>query len=280
MRIAITGSGGQLGAALASALSSLFDLIPLRRATLDITDLDESKKVLSKVSPDVVIHCAAMTDVDGCARQPDLAYFVNSIGTKNIALACAEIESVMVYISTNEVFSGKTTEPYFEWSNPDPINPYGYSKAAGERFVCHLLNRFYIVRTAWLYSWSGQNFPHRILQMAREGKTLSVVTDEIGNPTYIPDLVSAISRLIRTETYGIYHITNSNYCSRHEFAREILDLIGQAHVPIKPITQAEYERFSTPPRFAPLGNMTAAALGIELRSWQEALKEFISCETT
>jgi len=213
--------------------------------------------------------------VDGCARDPERAYRVNALGTQNVALACAEAGAAMVYISTNEVFDGEATEPYREWDPPHPINPYGRSKAAGEWFVRHLLTRFYIVRTAWLYAPGGRNFPHRIIQLADERGALRVVTDEVGNPTYAPDLAEAIAALIRTDAYGVYHLTNAGYCSRYDFAREILRISGREHVPVEPITLAEFQRASTPPRFAPLANTAAAALGITLQPWQEALAEFL-----
>ena len=188
----------------------------------------------------------------------------------------------MVHISTNEVFDGRATEPYREWGPPHPINPYARSKAAGEWFVRHLLTRLYIVRTAWLYAPGGRNFPHRIVQLAddastgsAQGGTLKVVTDEVGNPTYALDLAAAIAALIRTGAYGVYHLTNAGYCSRHDFAREILRISGREHVQVEPITLDDFKRASTPPRFAPLANTAAAALGIELRPWQEALTEFL-----
>jgi dTDP-4-dehydrorhamnose reductase len=181
----------------------------------------------------------------------------------------------MVYVSTNEVFDGEATEPYREWDPPHPINPYARSKAAGEWFVRHLLTRFYIARTAWLYAPGGRNFPHRIIQLADEREVLRVVADEVGNPTYAPDLAAAIAALIRTGAYGVYHLTNAGYCSRYDFAREILRISGREHVPVEPITLDEFQRASTPPRFAPLANTAAAALGIEPRSWQDALEEFL-----
>jgi len=274
MRIFITGYKGQLGRALNGALAGE-RLTGCDLPELDITDQKAIIAAIADFAPDVVIHAAAWTDVDGCARSPERAYRVNALGTQNVALACAEANAAMVYISTNEVFDGEATEPYREWDPICPINPYGRSKAAGEWFVRHLLTRFYIVRTAWLYAPGGRNFPHRIVQLADERGALRVVTDEVSNPTYAPDLARALAVLIRTEAYGVYHLTNSGYCSRYDFAREILRLTGREHVPVEPITLAEFRRDSTPPRFAPLANTTAAALGITLRPWQEALAEFL-----
>ncbi len=274
MRIFITGNQGQLGRALNEALAGEActgcDL-----PEVDITDRAAIRAAISACAPDVVIHAAAWTDVDGCARDPERAYQVNALGTQNVALACAEVGAALVYISTNEVFDGTATEPYREWDAPHPINPYGRSKAAGEWLVSHLLTRFYIVRTAWLYAPGGRNFPHRIIQLADERGALRVVADEVSNPTYAPDLARALAALIRTGAYGVYHLTNSGYCSRYEFARAILRHTGREHIPVEPISLAQFQRDSTPPRFAPLANTAAAALGITLRPWEEALVEFL-----
>ena len=281
MRIFITGYKGQLGRVLYAALAE-HALAGCDLPELDITDRESIGAAISAFAPDVVIHTAAWTDVDGCARDPERAYRVNALGTQNVVLACAACDAAMVHISTNEVFDGRATEPYREWDPPHPINPYARSKAAGEWFVRHLLTRLYIVRTAWLYAPGGRNFPHRIVQLAddastgsAQGGTLKVVTDEVGNPTYALDLAAAIAALIRTGAYGVYHLTNAGYCSRHDFAREILRISGREHVQVEPITLDDFERASTPPRFAPLANTAAAASGIELRPWQEALTEFL-----
>jgi len=277
VRIFITGHKGQLGRTLYAALAK-HTLAGCDLPELDITDREAIGAAITGFAPDVVIHAAAWTDVDGCARDPERAYRANALGTQNVALACAACGAAMVYVSTNEVFDGEATEPYREWDPPHPINPYARSKAAGEWFVCHLLTRFYIARTAWLYAPGGRNFPHRIIQLADERGALKVVTDEVGNPTYAPDLAAAIGALIRTGAYGVYHLTNAGYCSRYDFAREILRISGREHVPVEPITLDEFQRASTPPRFAPLANTAAAALGIELRPWEKAVEEFLSLE--
>jgi dTDP-4-dehydrorhamnose reductase len=186
----------------------------------------------------------------------------------------------MAYISTNEVFDGLATAPYPEWHPLRPINPYGASKAAGEWYVRHLLTRFYIVRTAWLFDEGGRNFPHKIVQLAgqvRSGKRdlLRVVEDEVGNPTYVPDLACAIADLIKTCAYGPYHLVGDGFCSRFELAQELLRLSGHADVPIQPIRSTEFERASCPPAFAPLANVAADALGIRLPHWRDAMARFL-----
>jgi len=274
MRVFITGCKGQLGSALDEALVA-HTVAGCDLPDTDITHRPAIEGAIRDFAPEVVIHAAAWTDVDGCARDPERAYRVNGLGTQNVALACASCDAAMVTISTNEVFDGEGEEPYREWDSTNPINPYARSKAAGEWFTRHLLTRFYIVRTAWLYAPGGSNFPHRMIELADEHGRLRVVTDEVGNPTFAPDLAAALAQLIDTDAYGVYHLTNAGYGSRYDFAREILRIAGREDVPIEPITRDAFKRDSTPPRFAPLANTAAAALGIHLRPWQEALAAFL-----
>ena len=274
MRVFITGCEGQLGRALFETLTR-HTVAGCDLPKTDITDREAITRAIEGFAPDVVIHAAAWTDVDGCARNPEKAYQVNGLGTQNVALACASSEAAMVTISTNEVFDGEASEPYREWDPPHPINPYARSKAAGEWFTRHLLTRFYIVRTAWLYAPGGSNFPHRIIELADELGRLRVVTDEVSNPTFAPDLAAALADLIETGAYGVYHLTNAGYTSRYDFAREILRIAGREDVPVERITLDAFERDSTPPKFAPLANTAAAAMGIQLRPWQEALAAFL-----
>ncbi len=274
MRIVLTGHKGQLGCALLPLLAG-HEVAGVDLPEHDITDRGALRAVIRDFRPDLILHPAAMTDVDGCARDPELAYRVNGMGTQNVALAAAEVGAEMLYVSTNEVFDGQATEPYHEWAPRNPINAYGRSKLAGEWYVQNLLTRFYIVRTAWLYAPGGRNFPHRILQLADERGSLKVVADEVGNPTYVVDLAHAIAALIETHAYGIYHAVNAGAASRYDFAREILRLSGRESIPVEPLALAEFPRASTPPPYAPLANNAAAALGITFRSWQAALAEFL-----
>lgn len=279
MRIFITGDKGQLGRALQDALLE-HTLSGCDLPALDVTHREAIGTAIADFAPDVVIHCAAWADVDGCARDPDQAYLANGIGTQNVALACAICDASLVYVSTNEVFDGTATQPYREWDAQNPLNPYAKSKAAGEWFTQNLLTRFYIVRTAWLYTLGGHNFsnPYRVIQVADEQGALKVVTDEVGNPTYAVDLAAAIAALVQTEAYGVYHLTNAGYTSRYDYVREVLRLAGREHIAVEPISLDDFERPSSPPRFAPLANTAAAALGITLRPWQEAVKEFLESE--
>lgn len=278
MRILITGSSGQLGSALQSTLSQ-HELILFDLPDGDITDHECLMTAVHQGRPELVIHCAAYTDVDGCARDPALAYRINGLGTQNVALACQAVDAVMLYVSTNEVFAGDNRDGYEEWMPLDPANPYGRSKAAGEVFVRDLLMRFYIVRIAWLFAPGGRNFIHAILDRARTQGRLSVVVDEVGNPTYVADLAAAIAQLISTNQFGTYHLVNSGACSRWAFANEILRLAGLDHVPNTPILSSAFPRASTPPPYGALHNIAGAALGITLRPWQEALEEYVKRET-
>jgi dTDP-4-dehydrorhamnose reductase len=274
MRIVITGALGQLGKALQHALAEA-DLVLIDLPDWDITD-PQSVAPLADLKPEVVIHCAAMTDVDGCARNPDLAYQVNAFGTQNVALACQRSGAAMVHISTNEVFEGTAIEPYREFDSRRPINPYGASKLAAEKIADRLVNKLYIVRISWLFAPGGNNFVDKITAAADKHGRLRVVTDEVANPTYAPDLADAIACLIQTRHYGSYHLVNEGYCSRYEFAVEILKQSGHESVPVSPITSGEFERVSTPPPFAPLRNTVGTALGITLRPWQEALADYFA----
>jgi dTDP-4-dehydrorhamnose reductase len=273
MRIAITGGRGQLGRELARVLNPDHDVLSLDLPECDITQRSEIDCVASYL-PDIVIHCAAMTDVDGCARDPMAAYRANALGAHNVAIACQRANAAMVYISTNEVFDGTKDSPYLEWDEPHAINPYGASKLAGEHYVQMLLDHFYIVRTAWLYSVQRNNFIAKIIAGAKEKSSIAVVDDEIGNPTYAPDLARALAELIETNHYGIYHLVGEGIASRYDWAACILRLAGLGHIPITRAKLADYKRDSTPPRYSALANFVAAnTLGIKLRPWQDALEE-------
>lgn len=274
MRILITGGAGQLGTALQTALIQ-HELFSIDLPEVDITDKEALFTAVSTTTPDLVIHCAAYTNVDGCAKDPALAYKVNGLGTQNVVLACQQFGATMVHISSNEVFAGDNPAGYEEWLPLSAVNAYGRSKAAAEAHVKNLLSRYYIVRPAWLYAPHGRNFIHAILDRARSTDHIRVVTDEIGNPTYTKDVAQAIGQLIETEQYGIYHFVNSGSCSRWAFANEILRLAGLTHVTNTPILGKEFKRPSTPPPFGALHNIAGKAIGIELRPWQDALADYM-----
>ena len=273
MRVYITGHRGQLGRAL---LRRLPDAVGGDLPELDITNPVSIEAALAAARPDVVFHCAAYTDVDGAARDPALAYRINGLGTQNVAIAAAKVGAALVHISSNEVFDGRKGEPYGEFDVTNPINPYARSKHAAEWYATHLSPRFYVVRTAWISAPGGRNFIHRIMQLADERGSLRVVTDEVANPTFADDLAGGLIALAATGRYGVYHLTNAGHVSRYDYARKILALSGRGHIPVEPIVLADYPRASTPPPFGALANTTAAALGITLRPWEDALAEFLA----
>lgn len=270
MRIAITGANGQVGQALVSALTSQYTIVPLTHDNMALERRTAIQQLVA-LQPEYVIHCAAWTNVDGCARDPQRALVMNALGTKHVALACQQLDVPVVYISTNEVFDGTASQPYLEFDRPNPINPYAYSKWAGEQIVQQLLRRFAIVRVAWVFG-GPRSFVRTVLRLAQERAELMMVDDEIGNPTYAPDLAQALGQLVEQQAYGIFHLVNEGACSRFSFAQAILKQAGYDHVVLKPIPLASYKRDSTPPRYGALQNFVAATeLGIRLPPWQDAL---------
>jgi dTDP-4-dehydrorhamnose reductase len=273
MRIAITGANGQLGQALQHRLGQAHQIVALGHSDIELGRPDCVEQ-LAATGAELVIHPAAYTNVDGCARDPELAYRVNGLGTQYVALACRRLGAPLVYISTNEVFDGAAAAPYVEYDQAAPINPYGRSKWAGEQAVRELLDRFYIARVAWLFG-GERNFVRTVMRASVERHSLAMVADEIGSPTYAPDVAEAVARLIATPFYGTYHLVNAGACSRLEFAAAILRLAGREHVALQPIGLADYKRDSLVPPYTPLHNIAAAALGIQLRPWQDALAEYL-----
>lgn len=278
MRIVITGAKGRLGGQLLATLAPAHDVVGLDQRDVDLTD-PAAVVAIAALRPELVIHCAAWTDVDGCARDPDRALRVNAFGTKHVALACERHGAALLHISSNEVFDGRSAHPYLEYDRTNPVNPYGYSKWVAERMVRELLpGRAYIVRPSWLIAHGGHNFVQTMLRLAREGQPLRVVTNEVAAPTYCDDLCQALAALIQTGHYGTYHLVNEGHCSRWELARFVLDHAGYADTPIEKITLAQYPRASQPPERAILRNVAAAQLGIVLRPWPEAVLAFLEKE--
>ena len=290
MKILITGISGMLGVDLCQALmeeyevvgfdlkefpSASFSSAPLVQRG-DITRINEVKRAFNELAPQMVVHAAAYTDVDGCERDQDRAYKVNALGTQNVCLVSQDLNIPVTYISTDFVFDGNKDSPYLEFDQPHPISIYGKSKLAGEEYVKTLLNKYLVVRTSWLYGYYGRNFVKTILQSAGRKKELRVVNDQVGSPTYTRDLSRKIKELLLTKLYGIYHITNSGSCSWYEFAREILKLSGIKGVELKPITSEELDRPAPRPRFSVLENYCLRlTLGNSVRNWKEALRDYI-----
>ena len=275
MKILITGSNGMLGHDLAKVLKDKHELILTTSKTLDITDRQKTIDFISENKPDIVINSAAYTDVDGCEMNSDLAYSVNGEGVRNLALACSKIDCPLVHISTDYVFNGKNTRPWVEDDEIGPISVYGKSKRMGEEAILEILDKYFIVRTAWLYGINGRNFPKTMLELAENHSEITVVYDEVGTPTYTLDLAEKISELIETEYYGIYHITNSGQCSWCEFSRYIFEIAGR-DVKVIPVTASEFARPAPRPSYSVLENKKLSDNGFEkLRDYKEAVKDYI-----
>ena len=239
MRILVTGGRGQLARALKEALAA-HEVFALGHEELDVTDSEALRRAFDEVRPELVVHAAAWTDTAGCEADPDRALQVNGEGTRLVAQACSRTGAAMLYVSTNEVFDGRKREPYVEEDEPGAVNAYGRSKLAGERHVRALVERHYIVRTAWLYGAGRVSFPEKMVRAAREKGRLRLVTDEVATPTWTADVAAAMARLIREPAWGVYHLTNSGHCSRLEWAREVLRLASLSGVPVEPTTQREF----------------------------------------
>jgi dTDP-4-dehydrorhamnose reductase len=293
LRIAVTGSEGMLGYALKQVFTPIErkprnkEIIWLTLSDFDITNLNKTITKIKETRPDYLIHTAAYTDVDGSELNPEKAYRVNGLGTRNVVIACEAINCPIIYISTDYVFDGSKKDPYNEWDNPNPINKYGLSKLIGECFVTSLTNRFYIVRTSWLYGKNGKNFVDSIIKLLSKKNKIDVIDNQVGSPTYTYDLAVKLIELIG-RGYGVYHITNTSQCSWYEFAVEIAKLRG-IKAKIKPITSDEFNRLGNDPEvsgrpakrpaFSVLENTMLKLEGLkELRHWKEALKDYLTLE--
>lgn len=275
MKVLIIGAEGMLGHDLVEVMSKNHEVSTTTIDTMDITDINKTIETVKKKNPDVVIHAAAFTDVDGSESQADLAYKVNSLGTRNVAVACKETDSALVYICTDYVFDGTKGSPYYEYDQTNPLSVYGKTKLQGEAYIRDLLNKFYIVRTSWLYGYHGPNFVTTMLKLAQTHDQISVVGDQIGSPTYTVDFSKAIAKLIEKPVYGIYHITNSQHCTWYEYAQLIFDIAGKK-VNLKPVTTEEFGSAAKRPKYSVLENYNWKMEGFpKIRSFKEALKEYM-----
>ncbi|MGE5329782.1 MAG: dTDP-4-dehydrorhamnose reductase [Deltaproteobacteria bacterium] len=277
MRILVTGAEGQLGTEFVKAglefarIKSNFEIYGFNKKSLDITNSEQIKECFENVKPDVVINCAAYTNVDGCESNEEAAYEINAKGVGLLAGECLKWDCAFVHISTDYVFDGTKGQEYFEFDTPNPLNVYGKSKLAGEEIVKTLLKKFYIVRTSWLYG-QGKNFVHTMLELSKTKDNIEVVNDQIGCPTYASELAMAIIALLNTKEYGIYHITNSGYCSWYELACKIFE-IKNIKTNVIPIDTMKLNRPAKRPGFSVLGN---ARMKYKLRNWDVALKEYLT----
>lgn len=275
MKVLIIGSEGMLGHDLVDILGKENQISTTTIDTLDITDLEKTIKTVKGFNPDVVVHAAAFTDVDGSENNADLAYQVNVIGTRNVAVACQRSDSALVYICTDYVFDGTKGSSYYEYDQTNPLGVYGKTKYLGEVAIRDLLDHFYIVRTSWLYGYHGPNFVTTMLRLAKTMDEINVVADQIGSPTYTVDLAQSIARLIKKPAYGIYHVTNSDYCSWYEYAQLIFEL-ADVDVKLTPLTTEEFGSPAPRPKYSVLENYHWKMEGFpKNRSYKEALKEYM-----
>ena len=287
MKILITGSNGMLATQVITDLKRGYtelgevpaalkgaELLLADVDTLDITDKAAVETYMAANTPDIVINCAAYTNVDGCESNQDTAFMVNAIGSRNLATGCENIGAKLVHVSTDYVFRGDEPTPRREYDMPWPISAYGKTKYAGEEFVRQYCKKSFIVRTAWLYGYTGKNFVKTMVWLATEKGGAKVVNDQHGNPTNAADLSHHLLKIAASEEYGTYHCTGNGECTWFEFAAEIARLAGYEGV-MKPCTSEEFPTPTKRPAYSSLDNMMLrVTVGDEMRHWKDALKAY------
>lgn len=281
MKILLIGAKGQLGSDLVRTLTDV-DLAPLTHRDVDICEAVGLRETLRRHAPDVVINTAAYHKVDECETNVEETFAVNTHGVRNLALACKGQGCALLHMSTDYVFGGdaRRRTPYTETDTPSPINVYGIAKLAGEHFVRYVMDRYWIVRSQWLYgvagaSGKGGNFVELMLRLAREGRDIKVVSDQVGSPTHTLDLARKIAQLVKTEHYGLYHVTNSGACTWYQFAGKIWNLSGLTPN-AEPTTTAAFGAVATRPAYSVLDNAALRAIGLDdMRPWEEALAAYL-----
>ena len=279
MKILVTGANGQLGREIVGLRTAVQayekDVVGADREEMDVTDLDAVRRMVGRVRPDAIIHAAAYTAVDKAESDPDAAFLVNAIGTRNVAIAAEECGCKVCYISTDYVFDGRGAAPYGEYDNTAPESVYGKTKRAGETLVESLSSRWFVVRTSWVFGVHGANFVKTMLAKGQEGATLRVVEDQIGSPTYTKDLATFLLDLVATDKYGVYHATNAGTCSWYEFAKAIFEDAGMT-VDLSPCSTSEFPRPAPRPAYSVLGNTALRMNGFKpLPHWRDALQEYL-----
>jgi dTDP-4-dehydrorhamnose reductase len=269
MRVLITGAGGQLGRALQAALAN-DDLTALTHAQLDIASLRDVTEAVAVNRPDILINAAAYTNVDGAETERAEAYRCNALGPRNLALATSARHTPLVHVSTDYVFDGSSERPYHEFDQTNPLSVYGNSKLAGEQAVTAFNPSHYIVRTAWLYSPDGKNFPKTMLSLSSSDE-VRVVSDQYGSPTYAPHLAESIVDLIETDAYGIYHLAGDGGASWYELTLKLYQLRGIG-TRVRPVANSEFPRPAVRPRYSVLTSIQDPQ--ILLPPWEDGLAEF------
>lgn len=277
MRVLVTGAKGQLGCDLMDELKKRgLEGIGVDIDEMDITDAAACRRVISETKPDAVIHCAAYTAVDAAEDNEALCRRINGEGTRNVAQACRENDVKLMYISTDYVFNGQGERPWEPDDMREPLNVYGQTKYEGELAVEELVEKYFIVRIAWVFGMAGKNFIKTMLRLGKERGAVSVVADQIGSPTYTYDLARLLVDMIQTDRYGRYHATNEGLCSWYEFACEIFRQAGMDAVRVTPVTSAEYPAKAKRPFNSRMSKEKLTENGFErLPSWQDALGRFL-----
>lgn len=275
MKIWVTGSNGQLGTAIKEVINPLeVNLLNTDVDELDITEIDEVLGYAEINRPDVIINCAAITDVTVCEANRELAYKVNALGARNLSIAARKIGAKIIQLSTDDVFDGLRSEPYCEFDDANPTTVYGRSKYAGENYVKEFTEKHFIIRSNWIYG-KGKNFVTDLLKNVSEKQTLSIASDQFGSPTWANDLAKMIIELAQTNEYGTYHVTAKGVCSRYEFAKEILNLSGM-DAEIIPVPTKDADFSSVRPAYAVLDNFILRIMGAqELPEWKLSLKKYM-----
>jgi dTDP-4-dehydrorhamnose reductase len=281
MVVLVTGANGQLGQALQKASQAVSEIrfVFTDSKMLDITNPDNCQSVFEEFQPDFCINCAAYTAVDKAESEADLAHKINVIGVENLAENCKKHNTTLIHLSTDFVFDGEKSNPYSENDIPNPKNVYGQTKLEGEQAIQALLEKYYIIRTSWVYSEFGNNFYKTMLRLASERESLNVVNDQIGTPTNANCLAKAIIDIIKHPTssnqpsYGIYHFSNEGICSWYDFAQKIFEL-HNIPIPLNPIPTSSYPTAAIRPKYSVLDKTKIkATFSIQIKSWEDALKD-------
>lgn len=276
MKIFVTGCNGQLGRAINKQYENDTNVTFVNTdvADLDITKVDDVMAAVKAEKPDVIVNCAAHTAVDACETDLDNAYKINAIGPRNLSLAANEVNAKLVHVSTDYVFDGKGTRPYTEFDATNPQGAYGKTKLAGEEFVKAFANKYFIIRTAWLYG-DGKNFVKTMLRLSETNDMVRVVKDQVGSPTSTKELAGAIAHLIPTDNYGLFHGTCEGVCSWADFTEEIFRLKG-LNTKVEHITSAEFNAKAPRPAYSVLENyMLKLTTDYQFAQWQDAIAEYL-----
>jgi dTDP-4-dehydrorhamnose reductase len=278
MKVLVTGAGGMLGRdVMLAAGNAGHDVVGFGHAELDIADAATVGKKLDLERPDVVINCAAWTDVDGAEEAEEEAFAVNGTGAGNVAAAAAAVNASVVYISSDYVFDGAKGAPYVETDQPAPLSAYGRTKLAGEEATAAANKRHFIVRSSWLFGIGGGNFVETMLRLAADHGEVLVVRDQVGSPTYTWHLAYGLLRLIEGIEFGIHHMAAAGQCSWYDFAREIFE---QAKVECK-VLSGTTEMMGRPAPRPPFSALTSQRRhAIELPTWQDGLAGYLAQRNT